>query len=100
MTSLEAILVVQANMTNAFAKEIAVNTIKTLLDSGYKLKMKLTELIDELDTKYAKEKSKMFPRFVSLCFCSFSRVIGRSLVSFTVIQKSTERAELGEKPRV
>lgn len=28
MTSLEAILVVQANMTNGFAKEIEVNTIR------------------------------------------------------------------------
>lgn len=59
--------------------------------------MELTEFPDGLAVRYAK---LMDDSHVYLFFCLMSRVIGRTLVSFRVIQKTTERVDLGEKSRV
>lgn len=46
-----------------------------MINSGYNLKMELTEFTDGLDVRYAKQRARMVPMFASLCVCLFSRVI-------------------------
>lgn len=69
-----------------------------MIDSGYNLKMEPIEFADGLGVRYTKKGLRMIPRFVFLCL--FSRVIGRPLISFTVTQNTTERADLGGKLRI